>query len=111
MNRFILDGTKYRILAAQSGKAREAKNYDGDTATGQARDEVTGLPLWSVDLVLATDTETDTVRVKFPAAVSPDFVNLKPVTVEGLRATVVRERVYFAAASVTAAPANSKGDA
>jgi hypothetical protein len=108
MQRFTLDVSAYKFFAAAAGPARPAQQYDGDKAVGQAHDEATGLPLFTAEILMSTDEEAQTVRVKFPAVKAPEFKTLEPIAVTGLRATVIREKVYFAAALVATTDATAK---
>lgn len=113
MNRICVDVKQYQIFAAETGQAKAVVSYvDGQATSDQAKNDA-GIPLWSTSLILAGELAAETVKVKFASWEPPTFESLKPVAVEGLCATVVKERVYFAASSVTvpAASAPSKGQA
>jgi hypothetical protein len=100
--KIYLDPSRYQCGAASLVANPVMPYVDGVRGTIQSNDPATGFPLWSMDIQLNDGTSLTVVRVKFQSQVTPlAFALGSPVEVVGLAASVVKEKVYYAAEGVT----------
>jgi hypothetical protein len=100
--KIYLDPSRYQCAAASLVANPVMPYTDGVRGTIQSTDPATGFPLWSTDVQLNDGTSLAVVRVKFQSQTTPlAFALGSPVTVTGLAASVVKEKVYYAAEGVT----------
>lgn len=74
------------VLEAAETVSRPVSDYKSE-AHPQLRDEATGLPLWQVRLLIASDSSIEDAVVKFPAPAAQNFALRGRVAVENLVAT------------------------
>lgn len=108
MKTIPVDTSRFTLYAA-SAEAAPVREYADGVATGQqARDEK-GLPLWRVAVLFRSDEALETVTVKIPAAVAPNFQVMQLVKIAQLSAFASSDgRVFFSAGAITPASAEGK---
>jgi hypothetical protein len=113
-----------RISLVSTGKVHMVPVWDQATKRmiegQQERDADTGMPLWTVDVVIDGDDDarSEAIGVRLPALSAPLVTKWQPVTFEGLVVAVRTNRAggmtaYWSASGVAGVPAprrNGGGD-
>lgn len=108
MRKIPVDTRALKFLA-QKVEGRAANAYKDGENVGQRTDEATGLPVFTVQLLVQDDDGLEPIAVKVPAREAPSFEVLEPVTVEGLVGSPYvaggRAAVSYTAAAIRSAKA------